>query len=98
MDEGRLQEEKVIQNYPICVRCKKPVIKNKANYETFEHMHYFCFHLEYEHNINGDFDIDEFCYVPGCPWQPKDYTARIDPKTGQLDPPDGPIPPVKRLL
>ena len=62
-------------------------------------MHYFCFHLEYEHEHNsyGDFDIDEFCHVPGCPWQPEGYTGTINPKTGQLEPPHGPIPPVKRL-
>jgi hypothetical protein len=74
-----------------------PVIRNRDNYETFEKMHYFCFHLEYEHNLNGDFDIDEFCYVPGCPWQPVDYVGSFDPETGQIDPPNGPIPPVRRL-
>jgi hypothetical protein len=97
MDKNSSREENFTGEYPICVRCKTPVIKNKANYETFERMHYFCFHIEYEHNGFGDFDIDEFCYVPGCPWQPANYTSTWDPKTGQLDPPDGPIPPVKRL-
>ena len=45
MDKNRLLEGKVAEEYPICVRYKTPVIKNKANYEAFEHMHYFCFHL-----------------------------------------------------
>lgn len=49
----------------ICKACGKPVVKNKDRYEIFEHMHYLCFHLEYEH---GEYDPDEVCNVPGCIW------------------------------
>jgi len=50
---------------PICVRCNKPVILNVEFYETFERMHWLCFHLEYEH----DADPDEPCNdISSCPW------------------------------
>lgn len=55
---------------PRCVRCGTPVRVNKDRYDVFERMHYLCFHLEFEH---GDYDPDEFCYVPGCHWQPADW-------------------------
>jgi hypothetical protein len=48
----------------ICRRCGKPV-KNEKDYEVFEKMHWICFHLEFEH---GDYDPDEPCRDPGCPW------------------------------
>lgn len=51
-------------NLPICVRCKKPVEKNKEHYELFEKMHWLCFHLEYEH----EGDPDKPCQDPSCPW------------------------------
>lgn len=63
--------------YPICVRCKEPVRVNKDLYEVFERMHYLCFHLEFEH---GNYDPDEFCHVPGCPWQPADWDYTKDAK------------------
>lgn len=34
-----------------------------ADYETFEHMHYVCFHYEFEHR--GDPDVE--CSAGGCP-------------------------------
>ena len=49
----------------ICIRCNQPVIKNKEHYETFERMHWICFHLEYEHHA----DPDEPCEDPSCPWK-----------------------------
>ena len=48
----------------ICVKCQKPVNENKAHYETFEKMHWLCFHLEYEHQG----DPDRPCDDPSCPW------------------------------
>jgi len=33
----------------ICKRCQRPVIAQAEAYETFEQMHWLCFHLEYEH-------------------------------------------------
>jgi hypothetical protein len=49
----------------ICVSCGKPVVCHKNEYEIFEKMHWICFHLEFEH---GDFDPDEACEDPSCPW------------------------------
>jgi hypothetical protein len=49
----------------ICIRCNRPVEINKKNYETYEKMHWICFHLEYEH----DTDPDKACSDPGCPWR-----------------------------
>lgn len=49
---------------PICVRCNLPVEKNADSYETFERMHWLCFHLEFEH----DGDPDRPCKDPSCPW------------------------------
>ena len=51
-------------NEKICIKCQKPVIKLKDDYETFEKMHWICFHLEFEH----DADTDEPCHDPSCPW------------------------------
>jgi hypothetical protein len=34
------------------------------NFELFEHMHYMCFHYEFEHR---DVDVDEECSSAGCP-------------------------------
>jgi hypothetical protein len=51
---------------PICVKCNKPVVINRELYETFEKMHWLCFHLEYEH----DADPDEPCAdSSSCPWR-----------------------------
>jgi hypothetical protein len=33
-------------------------------FETFERMHYVCFHYEFEHD---PFDPDEECTAGGCP-------------------------------
>lgn len=41
---------------------------NRDHYETFERMHYVCFHYEFEHGMtDADADPDEDCGVPGCP-------------------------------
>jgi hypothetical protein len=41
------------------------VVVNRDLYETFEKMHWLCFHLEYEHNA----DPDEACGdTSSCPW------------------------------
>jgi hypothetical protein len=49
---------------PICVRCHQPVTVNHDSYDAFEHMHWLCFHLEFEHLA----DPDEPCNDPSCPW------------------------------
>lgn len=49
---------------PKCVRCGKPVVFNRDHYQTFERMHWLCFHLEFEH----EGDPDEACSDPSCPW------------------------------
>jgi hypothetical protein len=46
-----------------CVRCRKPVEASAADYDVFEHMHYVCFHYEFEHR--GDPDVA--CRAGGCP-------------------------------
>jgi len=51
-------------NELICVKCNRPVEKNKKHYETFEKMHWLCFHLEFEHSE----DSDKPCDDPSCPW------------------------------
>jgi hypothetical protein len=39
---------------------------NQDNYETFERMHYVCFHYEFEHDLtSANTDPDEDCGVPG---------------------------------
>ena len=48
----------------LCKRCKKPVEVNATYYDTFEQMHWLCFHLEFEH----EGDPDEACGDPSCPW------------------------------
>ena len=48
----------------VCKRCSKPVTVNADNYDTFEQMHWLCFHLEYEHVG----DPDTACGDPSCPW------------------------------
>ncbi|WP_448630881.1 hypothetical protein [Cellulomonas soli] len=37
-----------------CLRCGRPVVLNREHYETFERMHYICFHFEYEHLLALD--------------------------------------------
>jgi hypothetical protein len=51
---------------PACVRCGRPVRRNRDNYEVFERMHWACFHYEFEHAI-GVGDPDEACRDPQCP-------------------------------
>lgn len=46
-----------------CRRCGLPVIAYAADFETFEEMHYVCFHYAFEHE--GDPDIE--CTAGGCP-------------------------------
>ncbi|WP_143073353.1 hypothetical protein [Actinokineospora terrae] len=51
-----------------CRRCGRPVRINRDRYETFERMHYVCFHYEFEHELaDVDTDPDEDCGAPGCP-------------------------------
>ena len=49
---------------PDCARCGRPVRVSRGQYETFERMHYVCFHYEFEHD---PFDPDEECNAGGCP-------------------------------
>lgn len=51
---------------PVCLRCRRPVEANRRHFETFERMHWLCFHLEYEHS---DADPDRPCGDPNCPWR-----------------------------
>ncbi|KZM79799.1 hypothetical protein [Cellulosimicrobium sp. I38E] len=47
-----------------CRRCHRSVTVGAADYDTFEQMHYICFHYEFEHR---DVDVDESCGLAGCP-------------------------------
>ena len=40
-------------------------MRNAARWEVFEHMHWLCFHLEYEHDVTRDADLA--CADPSCP-------------------------------
>lgn len=56
----------------ICRRCDLPAAT--PDYETFERMHYVCFHYEFEH---GDIDVDEECTAGGCPSRPHGNTQAL---------------------
>jgi hypothetical protein len=47
-----------------CERCGRRVGVSAAEYETFERMHYVCFHYEFEHD---PVDPDQECEAGGCP-------------------------------
>ena len=51
----------------LCVRCGRPVERNRDSYETFERMHWACFHYEFEHDATGSGDPDVACADPSCP-------------------------------
>ena len=48
----------------LCKRCGKPIEVHANDAETFEGMHWLCFHLEFEH----EGDPDGPCSDPSCPW------------------------------
>jgi hypothetical protein len=41
------------------------VRKNARQYETFEKMHWVCFHLEFEHGDDPDERCNAGCFWPG---------------------------------
>jgi hypothetical protein len=61
----------------VCVRCGRPVEIEAERYETFERMHYVCFHYEFEHDPT---DPDEECSAGGCP------SAAIHPRPDRRPP------------
>jgi len=63
-----------------CARCGVPVERNAHNYETFEKMHWLCFHLEYEHRDSAGLtrDPDIACGDPGRPARAFDAQAGPD--------------------
>ena len=50
--------------HPTCKLCGREVVVNKHKYNTFEHMHWLCFHIVFEH----DGDPDTVCNDVACPW------------------------------
>lgn len=71
MDDAGVPEETLT-----CRRCHQPVIRNAENYETFERMHWSCFHYEFEHEPAGSSpDPDIACRDPGCPARALDTEA-----------------------
>ena len=62
----------------VCQRCGRPVTVGADTYETFERMHWVCFHYEFEHDNRGQgIDPDEDCGVPGCPSGPGPTGAHV---------------------
>lgn len=55
----------------LCHRCHRPVEVSRDQFDVFEHMHYVCFHYEYEHDPA---DPDEECTAGGCP------SAAVNPR------------------
>jgi hypothetical protein len=54
-----------------------PVVIEAERYNTFEKMHYVCFHYEFEH---GQTDPDEECSAEGCP------SAAVHPRSDRRPP------------
>jgi hypothetical protein len=62
---------------PVCVRCGVPVVRERDHYETFEKMHWSCFHYEFEHDLgDGLRDPDIACADPSCPARAFDRKAQ----------------------
>ena len=58
----------------ICARCGRPVVARVEHYETFQKMHWLCFHLEFEHQA----DPDVACSDPSCPlWHIEVYREAL---------------------
>lgn len=64
----------------ICTRCNRPVVREAESYETFERMHWSCFHYAFEHRMAGsaDDDPDIACRDPSCPARAFDSQAQPD--------------------
>lgn len=62
----------------VCVRCNRRVERHASEYETFEKMHWSCFHYEFEHE--GDSDVA--CSDPNCPARAFDPIPRSTWKKG----------------
>ena len=85
------------ETFPVCVRCGRPVERNRDQYETFERMHWSCFHYEFEHEMAGSGDPDIACNDPACParafdpipqlpgWWPEYWPSRESPRLGRMD-------------
>jgi len=85
------------ETFPVCVRCGRPVERNGDQYETFERMHWSCFHYEFEHEMAGSGDPDIACNDPACParafdpipqlpgWWPEYWPSRESPRLGRMD-------------
>jgi hypothetical protein len=74
MDDGGVPDEALT-----CRRCQQPVLRFAKDYETFERMHWSCFHYEFEHELEGSSpDPDIACRNPGCPARAFDEGAVPD--------------------
>jgi len=47
-----------------CARCGGQVVASADRYAVYEHMHWVCFHYEFEH---GSTDVDQGCADARCP-------------------------------
>jgi hypothetical protein len=59
---------------PVCRRCGRSVVRSVRDYDTFEQMHYVCFHYEFEHDPS---DVDDECMAGGCPSARPDLRATL---------------------
>jgi len=50
------------RDFPKCSLCGRDVVENENRFEVYEHMHWPCFYIVFEHD--GDPDIA--CNDPGC--------------------------------
>ena len=54
--------EKGLAEYPICIRCRRPIVRHASQASVFERMHWSCFHFEFEHSTeDGSGDPDVAC-------------------------------------
>jgi hypothetical protein len=55
---------RLVGGRPVCGHCGREVVASAEQFETFERMHYVCFHYLFEHDPT---DPDEECFAGGCP-------------------------------
>lgn len=62
----------------LCRRCGRAITAHPELAETFEGMHWLCFHLEYEHA--GDPDVP--CADASCPWRQIEFYRQALARAG----------------
>jgi len=58
-----------------CRRCQQPVLRFAEDYETFERMHWSCFHYAFEHELEGNrLTLTSPAGIPVAPPEPSTRT------------------------